>query len=212
MGLKSYLRTNWGAPFIIIFMILLIASASELSYGLNDAANETAVYAFYFLVAGVALQIASYIKYGEEEHKEQIPIILEQPEKKKRNLKKYRILIAIVLVALIASIAFIAVQYNPIGTVFKPSYPPLQASKSFSQTIKEPDGSVVVVVGVSVFGGNLPYMFEASWSDGFNQTSSTGVFQRTFQNNTILPSSVIVTVRSSDGQSAKVHFDINSTS
>jgi len=61
--IKGYLRENWGAPFIIAFMILLIAAAGYLSLGLENTANELAVYAYYCLVAGVILQIASYIKY-----------------------------------------------------------------------------------------------------------------------------------------------------
>jgi hypothetical protein len=65
MNLKSYLKENWGAPFVIAFTLLLIASAVELSIGLSGTANSIAIYAFYFLVAGVALQIASYVKYGE---------------------------------------------------------------------------------------------------------------------------------------------------
>jgi len=65
--LYAYLRENWGAPFIIAFMLLLIVSATELSIGQTESANGVAVYAFYALVAGVALQIASYVKYGESE-------------------------------------------------------------------------------------------------------------------------------------------------
>ena len=44
-------------------MALLIAAAAYLSLGLENTANELAVYASYCLVAGVILQIASYIKY-----------------------------------------------------------------------------------------------------------------------------------------------------
>lgn len=62
MNLKGYLKENWGAPFVIAFILLLIASAVELSIGLSGTANNIAIYAFYFLVAGVVLQTASYVK------------------------------------------------------------------------------------------------------------------------------------------------------
>lgn len=64
---KQYLRENWGAPFIITFMILLIICASLLALGNSELANDIAVYAYYFLVAGVILQLASYLKYGRKE-------------------------------------------------------------------------------------------------------------------------------------------------
>ncbi|RLE53681.1 MAG: hypothetical protein DRJ26_03080 [Candidatus Methanomethylicota archaeon] len=63
---KKYLRENLGAPFIIVFMILLIIAASYLSLGMEATANELAVYAYYCLIIGVLLQIASYIKYNKE--------------------------------------------------------------------------------------------------------------------------------------------------
>jgi hypothetical protein len=68
--LRRYLKENWGAPFVVSFMLLLIVSAVELSLGQPNAANSTAVYAFYSLVIGVALQITSYIKFGAKERKE----------------------------------------------------------------------------------------------------------------------------------------------
>jgi len=48
-----YFRENWGAPFILGFMILLIVAAVSLAGGLDFLANEVAVYAYYLLVAGV---------------------------------------------------------------------------------------------------------------------------------------------------------------
>lgn len=64
---RSYLKENWGAPFVLAFIALLIASAVLLSGGNSDSANGIAVYAFYALVIGVVLQIASYVKYGGKE-------------------------------------------------------------------------------------------------------------------------------------------------
>jgi len=65
---KDYLRENWGAPFIIAFMILLVIAAGYLAYGNEAFANDIAVYAYYSLVIGVILQIICYIKYGEDKH------------------------------------------------------------------------------------------------------------------------------------------------
>jgi len=68
-ALVSYVSENWGAPFIVVFMVLLIACAGLLASGLSSLANDVAVYAYYFLVAGVILQLASYLKY-EKKHAE----------------------------------------------------------------------------------------------------------------------------------------------
>jgi hypothetical protein len=62
--LKGYLKENWGAPFIVAFMAMLIACASALAYGNEALANEVAIYAYYLLVVGVALQLASFIREG----------------------------------------------------------------------------------------------------------------------------------------------------
>jgi hypothetical protein len=50
---------------VIAFIVMLVASATEFSAGSTAAANSIAVYAFYSLVVGVALQVASYLRYGE---------------------------------------------------------------------------------------------------------------------------------------------------
>ncbi|GBC74899.1 hypothetical protein HRbin06_00206 [archaeon HR06] len=63
----NYFKENWGAPFIIAFMLLLISAAIYLAIGLSNVANEIAIYAYYSLVLGVVLQIASYIKYRPKE-------------------------------------------------------------------------------------------------------------------------------------------------
>jgi uncharacterized membrane protein len=67
---KNYFKENWGAPFIIAFMILLIIAAIYLSLGNEAYANEIAIYAYYALVIGVFLQLASYIKYAKKEEKQ----------------------------------------------------------------------------------------------------------------------------------------------
>jgi hypothetical protein len=64
--LRGYLRENWGAPFIIAFMVMLMMAAGYLCYGLESIANDIAVYAYYSLVIGVVLQLICYLKYGEK--------------------------------------------------------------------------------------------------------------------------------------------------
>jgi len=64
--MRAYFRENWGAPFVIGFMVLLIVAASSLAIGLDFLANEVAIYAYYALVAGVVLQLVCFPKYGEK--------------------------------------------------------------------------------------------------------------------------------------------------
>jgi len=64
---KQYLRENWGAPFIITFMILLLFAAGALINNLEALANEIAIYAYYSLCIGVFLQFLCLLKYGKKE-------------------------------------------------------------------------------------------------------------------------------------------------
>jgi hypothetical protein len=69
--IKGYFKENWGAPFILGFMILLMVAAVSLTGGLDFLANEVAVYAYYLLVAGVVLQLISFLRgRGRESEKE----------------------------------------------------------------------------------------------------------------------------------------------
>ena len=63
LTVKGYVMENWGSPFIVGFMFLLIAAAVSLFAGFSSLADAVAVYAFYALVAGVFLQLASFLKY-----------------------------------------------------------------------------------------------------------------------------------------------------
>ena len=65
----EYFKINWGAPFIIAFQALLISAAGYLAIGAEAIANELAVYAYYSLVAGVILQLVSYLKYERTNRK-----------------------------------------------------------------------------------------------------------------------------------------------
>jgi len=64
--IKIYLRQNWGAPFILGFMLLLMVAAVSLSIAVADVANEVAIYAYYALVGGVVLQLACFLRYKKK--------------------------------------------------------------------------------------------------------------------------------------------------
>lgn len=60
---KGYVKENWGSPFIVGFMLLLIVLGVSLSMDLYTLAETISVYAFYALAVGVFLQIICFIKY-----------------------------------------------------------------------------------------------------------------------------------------------------
>jgi hypothetical protein len=59
---KVYVKENWGSPFIIGFMLLLIVAAAALSAGLSSLADNIAVYSYYALIVGVVLQLVSFLR------------------------------------------------------------------------------------------------------------------------------------------------------
>lgn len=61
--IRTYLKTNWGTPFIVAFICLLLVSAISLSVGLPYEAEFIAVFAFYSIVIGVVLQLICSFKY-----------------------------------------------------------------------------------------------------------------------------------------------------
>jgi hypothetical protein len=63
LKVKGYVGENWGSPFVVGFMLLLVVAAVSLSAGFASLADTVAVYAYYALVAGVFLQLASFLKY-----------------------------------------------------------------------------------------------------------------------------------------------------
>ena len=60
-----YLRQNLGAPFIIVFQMLLLFCAFLLIRGYSNLANEVAIYAYYSLVIGVVLQLVSFLRHRD---------------------------------------------------------------------------------------------------------------------------------------------------
>ncbi len=68
--IKKYFRENWGAPFVLGFMALLIVAAVSLVMGLNLLANGVAAVSYYSLVVGVVLQLVCFLKYGKKNGEE----------------------------------------------------------------------------------------------------------------------------------------------
>jgi len=60
--IKGYVKENWGSPFMVGFMLLLIIAAVSLSAGFSLLANDSAIYAFYSLIIGVVLQLICFVK------------------------------------------------------------------------------------------------------------------------------------------------------
>ena len=63
---KRYVRENWGAPFIVGFILLLVFAAVSLATGLDALADDVALYAYYALIAGVVLQLVCFLKFREK--------------------------------------------------------------------------------------------------------------------------------------------------
>ena len=68
--IRGYVRENWGAPFVLGFIVLLVVAAVFLAVGLEWLASEVANYAYFALVAGVVLQLVCFLKYDKEEGSE----------------------------------------------------------------------------------------------------------------------------------------------
>jgi len=61
---RGYFRENWGAPFVLGFMVLLVVAAVSLALGFEWWAEQVAVYAYFALVVGVVLQLVCFWKLG----------------------------------------------------------------------------------------------------------------------------------------------------
>ena len=60
--LKTYIKQNWGAPFVIGFMLLLVVAAALLAIGLSVPAEVVGAFAYFSLAAGAILQFACYLR------------------------------------------------------------------------------------------------------------------------------------------------------
>lgn len=194
-GITWYLRRNWGAPFIIAFILLLIGAGAELSTGGAALADDVSVYAFYSLMVGIVLQIASYLKFGGEEEAPRKDGSLASPSRSSMFSPRIRnVLVVFVLAVIIVSAGAVAFDYESTH-----GFNSLSVTVNYVNTLNESGGVIVVAFAVGASGGNLPYTFTAHWPDGQVQNSTTGAFSRTFTNGT-LPSSTSIQVSSADGQ------------
>lgn len=67
LKVRGFFKENYGAPFVIGFQLLLLATAAFLAAGNSALANEVAVYAYCLLVIGVVLQLVSFVRvHGKE--------------------------------------------------------------------------------------------------------------------------------------------------
>jgi hypothetical protein len=56
-GVKRRIQENWGFPFIIGFLMLLLSAAVLLTAGYTSTAEMTANVAYFTLAAGVFLEL-----------------------------------------------------------------------------------------------------------------------------------------------------------
>jgi hypothetical protein len=61
---RGYFRENWGAPFVLGFMFLLLVAVVLLIVGLKWTAEGVANYAYFVLVVGVVLQLVCSLRRG----------------------------------------------------------------------------------------------------------------------------------------------------
>jgi len=64
---RVYVRGNWGAPFVLGFMGLLMIAAALLILGLPWSAEVVGNVAYFSLVAGVVLQLLCFRRRGEKD-------------------------------------------------------------------------------------------------------------------------------------------------
>ncbi len=64
---RLYLKSNYGAPFVVAFIVLLVAAAVFESLGTGWVANTLAEYAYFAIVIGVVLQVISSRNNRESE-------------------------------------------------------------------------------------------------------------------------------------------------
>jgi hypothetical protein len=189
-----YFRKNWGAPFIIAFILVLLVVAVEISIGSTGPADNYSTYAFYSLVIGIALQIASYLKYGDKKEDEPGRAASDKPRTPIFSPRTRKLLAILVTVIVVVTVGAVAYDYSSTH-----GFNSLAVTVNYVNTLKEPAGIVVVAFAVTATGGTPPYAYTDKWPDGLVQNSTTGAFTRTFTNQTI-PSSVSIIVMSRDGQ------------
>ena len=200
----DYIASNWGAPFVLAFIVLLIASAVSIGVGAQNLANAMALYAFYSLVLGVALQLASYLKYGEAGRKKKTTL----PSLPKLGMRKRTFAIVVVVLIIVASLSTALYFIPKINPVTTQTTGKLKVGVNFLHATPGPSGSEQVIFGINSTGGVQPLNFTARWGDGFNESNNVGVFQRSFAYNESVPSYVVVVAKSANGETASVTVNI----
>ena len=201
---------------MVAFIVLLMTSAIFLSVGESNTANSVAVYAFYALVLGVILQIASYVRYGEGERQQSgrsLPATVSPPKRwrvGKRTL--VLVLVVMVIIATTSGVLYLKPSRSTTTTGTQSESGPFSIGVGFIKEIPEPNDAFQILVGVNQTGGIQPFDFTAHWSDGVNQSNAIGVFTRSFQSNQTIPSAIRITANSSDGQSASTMVTIPAVS
>jgi hypothetical protein len=61
----EYVTANWGAPFRVVIMLLLMTAAVSLSMSLTALAANIAVCAYYALIVVVISQLFCYLKLNK---------------------------------------------------------------------------------------------------------------------------------------------------
>lgn len=70
ISLKLYLKEKPSAPFIILFMVLLMSCAFLLIFKMDKVAEQVANVAYFSLVIGVGIEVYQLIKTGGQEEDE----------------------------------------------------------------------------------------------------------------------------------------------
>ncbi len=63
-AVERWIRSNWGGPLVLTFIILLTCTAVLLAVGDMVNAEVVAEYAYIYLVVGVALMVVQYLREG----------------------------------------------------------------------------------------------------------------------------------------------------
>lgn len=64
---RGFFRENWGAPFVLGFMGLLMIAVVLLILGFAWSAEIVGDFAYFSLVAGVVLQLVCFWRHGDKD-------------------------------------------------------------------------------------------------------------------------------------------------
>ena len=202
-----FLRYNWGAAFILAFMLLIVVSAIYLNFGFTQNSNFFAGLGFYSLILGVILQIASYLIFGNKKYEgfgtPQAPVQF-------KFSRKYKIIAAVCVVGLVSFASIIAFFPSSIGPIIPvittntESPGSFHANVFFAKVFSEPNNQTLVSFGINANGAPAPYTFKTTWADGLVQSNNFGTFSRTISNGQPIPTFATVTITSSNNQSISI--------